>query len=77
LRRDYGATHFFDLFSKGLMDSKQAIVSLIVMTLFVPCLANVLMIVKERGLRTMAAMVGFIYPFAFLVGGVVNWVLRI
>ena len=76
LRRDYGATQFFDLYNKGRLDSIQAIVSLIVMTLFVPCLANVLMIVKERGLRTMIAIVGFIYPFAFLVGGIVNWGLR-
>lgn len=77
LRRDYGATHFFDLYNKGMMDNIQAIVSLIVMTLFVPCLANALMIVKERGMGVMAAIVGFIYPFAFLVGGIVNWSLRL
>ncbi len=77
LRRDYGATHFFDMFNKGQMDSIQAIVSLIVMTLFVPCLANALMIVKERGMAVMVAIVGFIYPFAFLVGGIVNWTLRL
>ncbi len=77
LRRDYGATHFFDLFREGKLDAIQAIVSLIVMTLFVPCLANALMILKERGLKTMAAIVGFIYPFAFLVGGIINWGLRL
>lgn len=77
LRRDYGATKFFDLYGQGKMDPIQAIVSLIVMTLFVPCLANVLMIVKERGMKTMIAIVGFIYPFAFLVGGIVNWGLRL
>ncbi len=76
LRRDYGATHFFEMYRMGQLDSIQAIVSLIVMTLFVPCLANVLMIVKERGGRTALAMVGFIYPFSFLVGGVVNFLLR-
>ncbi|MDO8462069.1 MAG: ferrous iron transport protein B [Deltaproteobacteria bacterium] len=77
LRRDYGATRFFDLFGKGRLTPIQAIVSLIVMTLFVPCLANVLMIIKERGMRTMIAIVGFIYPFAFFVGGIINWGLRI
>ena len=76
LRRDYGATHFFDMFKQGLMTPVQAIVSLIVMTLFVPCLANALMILKERGMAVMFAIVGFIYPFAFLVGGVVNWALK-
>lgn len=77
LRRDYGATHFFELFGQGKLDAIQAIVSLIVMTLFVPCLANTLMILKERGVKTMIAIVGFIYPFAFLVGGIVNWSLRL
>ncbi|MBI1909751.1 MAG: ferrous iron transport protein B [Deltaproteobacteria bacterium] len=77
LRRDYGATRFFDLFGQGRLSVVQAIISLIVMTLFVPCLANTLMILKERGVKTMLAIVGFIYPFAFFVGGVLNWGLRV
>ncbi|MBI4412631.1 MAG: ferrous iron transport protein B [Deltaproteobacteria bacterium] len=77
LRRDYGATRFFDLFRQGNLDVIQTLVSLIVITLFIPCLANLLMIVKERGNRVAMAMVGFIYPFAFLIGGIVNFFLRI
>lgn len=76
LRRDYGATRFFDLYNQGGLDTIQTVVSLIVITLFVPCLANLLMIVKERGIRVALGMVVFIYPFAFLVGGIVNWGLR-
>lgn len=76
LRRDYGATHFFDMYNHGRLDVTQTLVSLIVITLFVPCLANMLMIVKERGAKAAAAIVSFIYPFAFLAGGVVNWVVR-
>lgn len=77
LRRDYAATFFFDLFNKGMIDSTQAIVALIVITLFVPCLANVLMIIKERGARTAIVMVGLIYLIAFTAGGIVNFILRI
>lgn len=76
LRRDYGATHFFDLYHQGRLDAVQAIVSLIIMTLFVPCLANLMMIIKERGIVAALAIVGFIYPFAILIGGIVNWGLR-
>jgi len=76
LRRDYGATHFFQMYSQGRLTPTQTLVSLIVITLFVPCLANMLMIIKERGAKTAVAIIGFIYPFAFLAGGVVNWVLR-
>jgi ferrous iron transport protein B len=48
----------------------------VTITLFVPCVANFFVIVKERGMRTAVAMTAFIFPFAFLVGGVLNLVLR-
>jgi len=76
LRRDYGAAGLFMLAKEGLLDPIQIVVSLTVMTLFVPCIANFFMMVKERGMKTALYMVAFIFPFAFGVGGVLNWVLR-
>jgi ferrous iron transport protein B len=76
LRRDYGAAGLFMLAKEGALDPIQIVVSLTVMTLFVPCIANFFMMVKERGLRAALYMVMFIFPFAFGVGGVLNWVLR-
>lgn len=76
LRRDYGAAGLFKLAKEGMLDPIQIVVSLVVMTLFVPCIANFFMMVKERGIRTALYMVAFIFPFAFLVGGLLNWVLR-
>jgi ferrous iron transport protein B len=76
LRRDYGAAGLFMLAKEGLLDPIQIVVSLTVMTLFVPCIANFFMMVKERGMKTALYMVAFIFPFAFGVGGVMNWVLR-
>ncbi|MGE5236441.1 MAG: ferrous iron transport protein B [Acidobacteriota bacterium] len=76
LRRDYGAAGFFALRQQGLLDGVQSLVSLVVITLFVPCIANFFMMVKERGAAVATAMVAFIVPFAFLVGGVLNWVLH-
>ncbi len=76
LRRDYGAAGLFVLRQGGQLDGVQAVVSLVVITLFVPCIANFFMMVKERGLWVALAMVAFIVPFAFLVGGVLNAVLR-
>lgn len=76
LRRDYGAAGLFALAKDGLMDPIQIVVSLVVITLFVPCIANFFMMVKERGLKTALYMVAFIFPFAFAVGGVLNWILR-
>lgn len=76
LRRDYGAAGLFSLAKEGLLDPVQIVVSLVVITLFVPCIANFFMMVKERGVKTALAMTAFIFPFAFGVGGVLNWILR-
>ncbi|HRU24200.1 MAG TPA: ferrous iron transporter B [Candidatus Latescibacteria bacterium] len=73
LRRDYGAAGLLQLQQHGLLDELQIVVSLVTITLFVPCVANVFMIAKERGIRTAIWMVVFIFPFAFLVGGLVRW----
>jgi ferrous iron transport protein B len=76
LRRDYGAAGLYDMARKGLLNGQQVVVSLIVITLFVPCLASFLMIIKEQGIKRALAIAGFIVPFAILVGTVVSWILR-
>ena len=76
LRRDYGAAGLFDLARQGMMDHTQIIVSLVTMTLFVPCVANFLVMIKELDFRKAALMVGFIVPYAIAVGTGVNFFLR-
>jgi ferrous iron transport protein B len=76
LRRDYGAAGLFVLAQEGKLDAVQVLVSLTTLTLFIPCLANFFMIIKERGLGQALAMAGFIFPFALLIGGVLNYLLR-
>ncbi len=76
LRRDYGAAGFLMLREQGLLDGIQSVVALVVITLFVPCIANFFMMVKERGPAVALGQVAFIVPTAFLVGGALNWALR-
>ncbi|MBI5967078.1 MAG: ferrous iron transport protein B [Deltaproteobacteria bacterium] len=76
LRRDYGATGLFVMAKAGELDAGQVVVSLVTITLFVPCLANFFMIIKERGVWQALAMAGFIFPFAFLIGGGLNYLLH-
>ena len=76
LRRDYGAAGLYMLARKGAMDPVQIVVSLVTITLFIPCFANFLMIIKERGPKVTLWIVGFVLPFAFLTGGLLNFVLR-
>lgn len=73
LRRDYGAAGLYALAQNGQLNPNQVVVSLVTITLFVPCVANLLVMVKECGIKTALAIVVFIFPFAFLVGGVLNF----
>jgi ferrous iron transport protein B len=75
-RRDYGSAGIYAMFGHGLLTPVQAVVALVTITLFVPCVANFFVIVKEHGWRTAVAMSGFIFPFAFVVGAILNLALR-
>jgi ferrous iron transport protein B len=72
LRRDFGATGLFVMQSQGLLSPLQVVVAMVTITLFVPCIASVMMIAKERSWRTAISMLVIIFPLAFLVGGVLN-----
>jgi ferrous iron transport protein B len=75
LRRDFGATGLFGLNSQ--LSTLQAVVGTLTLTLFVPCIASVMMIVKEQGIRIAALMLAIIMPAAFFIGGLVNHFLRL
>jgi ferrous iron transport protein B len=77
LRRDYGAAGLFELSKQGLMNENQVIVSIITLSLFVPCLASFFMIIKERGTKTSLLMFSLITVFALLVGGGINFILTL
>lgn len=80
LRRDYAVVSIFKALEEkagGLaIDPNQLIVALVVITLFVPCLANFFVMIKEHGVKTGFLMLGFILPFAFLVGGILRYILQ-
>jgi ferrous iron transport protein B len=74
LRRDFGAVYLLDA-STGphpIMTPHQVLVSMVTITLFMPCIATLFMIARELGKKTALWITVFIFPFAFFVGGVVN-----
>jgi ferrous iron transport protein B len=73
LRRDFGATGLFAMGAS--LSAAQALVGMVTITLFVPCIASVLMIGKEQGAARAALMLALIMPTAVLVGGLVRWAL--
>jgi ferrous iron transport protein B len=76
LRRDYGAAGLFQLAQSGQLTGVQSVVALTVMTLFVPCVANFLMMVRERGLKTGVTILAVVTPVAILTGAGLNVVLH-
>jgi ferrous iron transport protein B len=77
LRRDYGAAGLFELARSGTLTPAQIVVALITLTLFIPCIANFFMMIREHGARKALYMLAFITPFALAVGGLVGWALRV
>ena len=72
LRRDYGAAGLFAMQLKGALTANQTVVALTVITLFIPCVANFLVIVRERGKRAAMAIALFVTAYAFGIGAMMN-----
>jgi len=74
-RRDYGAAGLYDLKKAELLSGNQLVVACITLTLFLPCIAQLAINVKERGLRMGIVMSVFILIFSFSIGYLVNQIL--
>ncbi|SHE90347.1 ferrous iron transport protein B [Desulforamulus putei] len=67
VRRDFGAAGLADM----TLTPIQTVVALITITLFVPCIASILVIFKERTKKEAALMWLSTWVIAFLIGGVI------
>lgn len=74
-RRDYGAAGLYDLNKQGILNGVQLVVACVALTLFLPCIAQFLMNVKERGWKTGLGISVFILFFSFTIAYVVNLIL--
>ncbi|MDD3245452.1 MAG: ferrous iron transport protein B [Methanosarcina sp.] len=76
-RRDFGAAGLYGMHDAGLLTGVQLVVAAVTLTLFMPCVAQFMMTIKERGFKTALAISGFIFPSAFLAGFIVNTLLKV
>ncbi|MCL4416297.1 MAG: ferrous iron transport protein B [Actinobacteria bacterium] len=76
-RRDFGAAGLYDLKASGVLIGIPLVVAVVTMTLFIPCIAQFSITAKERGIKTAIAMGAIIIPFAFIVGAVLNIILKV
>ncbi|MBO8137623.1 MAG: ferrous iron transport protein B [Desulfotomaculum sp.] len=73
VRRDFGAAGLAEL----PMGAAETVVALITITLFVPCIASIMVLFKERSISEAFMMWGGSWIIAFLVGGTAAHLLKV
>ncbi|MEF8810601.1 MAG: ferrous iron transport protein B [Bacteroidales bacterium] len=71
-RRDYGAAGLYDM--KEMLSAGQLTIAAVVLTLFVPCIAQLMVMFKERGTKTALSIFLFVLVLAFAMGWLLNFV---
>ncbi len=74
-RRDFGAAGLYDLHDSGVLIGVPLVVATVILTLFIPCIAQFSVMIKERGIKTALLIAIFIFPFAFMAGYILNLIL--
>jgi len=76
-RRDYGAAGLYDMCATGSLTTKQLLIASVTLTLFMPCIAQVAVMIKERGLLLSVIMILIISCVAVFAGWLLHWLLII
>lgn len=76
-RRDYGAAGLYDLQTGGLLDARQLTVAAVTLTLFIPCVAQFLIMKRERGIAVATGIGVFVSVLAFGTGWGLNQLLLV
>ncbi|NGZ28477.1 MAG: ferrous iron transport protein B, partial [Magnetococcales bacterium] len=71
-RREVGAVYFKQMVEAGELEYAQIVTGLVVITLFIPCVSNTMVMIKEFGGRWAISTNLAIIGIAILVGGLVN-----
>jgi len=75
-RRDYGAAGLYDMCANGNLTKEQLLIASVTLTLFVPCIAQVAVMIKERGLLLSVSMILIISCMAIFAGWLLYWLLN-
>ena len=71
VRRDFGAAGLYNM----ALQPNQVVVALVTITLFTPCIASVMVMMKERGWKEALTVWIGTWIVAFLVGGILSQIL--
>ena len=76
-RRDYGVAGLYDLNKAGLLSGNQLVVACVALTLFLPCIAQLLVNIRERGMKVGFGIslitLFFSFSVAFTLNAALNW----
>ncbi|WZL74170.1 ferrous iron transport protein B [Clostridiaceae bacterium 35-E11] len=75
IRRDFGAAGLNGLAAQGLLSPLQVVISLVAITLFVPCIAAIMVVFKERSLRESILIWVGSFVISFLTAGILAHVM--
>jgi len=76
-RRDYGAAGLYDLHKQGVFNNNQLLILAVMLTLFLPCIAQFIMTIKERGFKMGMSIAVFVMFFSTLTGYLLHLILNI
>jgi len=75
-RRDYGAAGLYNMCATGSLTQEQLLIASVTLTLFVPCIAQVAVMFKERGVLLSVIMILIISCVAVFAGWLLYWFLH-
>lgn len=75
LRRDYGAAGLYDLAPS--LPTSTLVVAAVTLTLFVPCLAQTVLMFKEHGPKVALTIVGLVFPLAVAMGYLLSQIITL
>ena len=76
-RRDYGAAGLYEMVTSHSLSKEQLLIASVTLTLFVPCIAQVAVMIKERGVFISIIMLCSIIFLAFMGGLLLSKILPI
>jgi len=76
IRGEAGIAVLKKMVDAGVMDHLQLVVAMIVTILFIPCVTNFLLIIKEQGSKRAFAIIISVTACAIMTGGIMNYFFR-
>ena len=75
VRQEIAAGTLMQMSTAGVLNVEQCIVAVVLLTCFIPCLTNIVAMCKEIGMKTGLLMVLAINVSAFILAGILHWIL--